>query len=96
MNVLALTALKRVEIETHALRHDASEHHVAMALWTSGTMNVDVDVFGQGMRFWHDASLEEAERNTLWHRPVKCRGDRTTLGFEIRVRCSILISSRCE
>jgi hypothetical protein len=60
MNVVALRALKRAQVETHALRHDASEHHVSMALWTGGALDVDVDAFGQGMRLWHDASLKEA------------------------------------
>lgn len=59
MNVVALKALKRSEVETHALRRDASEHHVSMAFWTGGTLDVNVDAVGQGMRFWHDASLAE-------------------------------------
>jgi hypothetical protein len=59
-NLVALWALKRAEVETHAYRHDASEHHVSMAAWANGAVNVNVDVVGQGMRLWHDASLDEA------------------------------------
>ena len=57
MNVFALRALKGVEVETHACGHDASEHHVSMALSASRAMNVKVDVVRQEIGFLHDASL---------------------------------------
>jgi hypothetical protein len=60
VKVIALGALKRAEVETHAHGHDASEHHMSMALWTGGALDMNVDVVGQGMRLWHDASLKEA------------------------------------
>jgi hypothetical protein len=54
-------AFKRAEVETRACRHDASEHHVSMALWASRALDLNVDVVGQGGGgLWHDASLEEA------------------------------------
>ena len=84
MNVVALKALKRVEVETHACGHDASEHHVSMTLGASGAMDVSVNVFGPGTKFCHDASLEKAgrERHTLCHRnlPVEERGDKDNRG----------------
>ena len=57
MNVFALGALKGVEVETHACGHDASEHHVSIALSASRAMNVKVDVVRQEIGFLHDASL---------------------------------------
>ena len=50
-------ALKRADIETHACKHDANEHHVSAALWASGAMDVEVDVVRQEIGFLHDASL---------------------------------------
>ena len=55
VNVVALGALKRADIETHACRHDASEHHVSAALWASGAMDVKVDDVRQEIGFLHDA-----------------------------------------
>ena len=57
VNVIALRALKRAEVETQPCRHDASEHHMSTALWTNGALNLNVDTVKQGMRFWHNASL---------------------------------------
>ena len=55
MSVVALRALKHAEVEPHhACRHDASEHHMSMALWAGRAMDVNVDVFGQRMGFGHD------------------------------------------
>ena len=59
MNVVALRALKRADIETHTCRHDASEHHVSAALWASRATDVKVDVVRQEIGFLHDASLIE-------------------------------------
>jgi hypothetical protein len=70
VNVFALRTLEHAEVETHAVRHDASEHHLSMASWAGGALDVHVDAFGQGMGFWHDASLKEREHNTLSHRYV--------------------------
>jgi len=33
---------------------------VSPAFWAGGAVDQRVDVFGQGMGFWHDASLKEA------------------------------------
>ena len=59
MNVVALKALKGVEVETHTCGHDANEHHVSMAISASRAMDVKVDVVGQEIGFLHDASLIE-------------------------------------
>lgn len=60
VNMIARRALKRTEVEAHARRHDASQHHVSTACRASRTLEVSVDVVGQGRRFLHDASLEQA------------------------------------
>jgi hypothetical protein len=60
MRVVAFRTLKGAEAKPHACRHDASDHHVSLALWAGRAVLVNVDVFGQGMGFWHDASLNEA------------------------------------
>jgi hypothetical protein len=57
MNEITTMALKRANIETHACRRDASEYHVSAALSASRTMDVEIDVVRQEMRFLHDASL---------------------------------------
>jgi hypothetical protein len=44
VNVIALGALKLAEIETHARRRDAREHHVSMAPRASGALDLSVDV----------------------------------------------------
>ena len=69
MSVVALRALKGVEVETHTCGHDASEHHVSMALCASRAMDVKVDVVRQEIGFLHDAfPSRRRERNTLCHR----------------------------
>ena len=69
VNLVALRALKRADVETHTCRHDASEHHVSVALWASRTMEVKVDVGRQEIGFLHDASLiEEAGAQHSRHR----------------------------
>jgi hypothetical protein len=60
VNVFALGTLEHAEVETHAVRHDASEHHLITASWAGGALDVYVDAFGQGMGLRHDASLKEA------------------------------------
>jgi hypothetical protein len=59
VDVLALRALKRADIETHTCRHDPNEHHVIAALWASRAMDVKVDVVRQEIGFLHDDSLLE-------------------------------------
>jgi hypothetical protein len=75
MYMFTLGALERAEVETHAFRHDAGEHHLSTAFRAGGALDVYVDAFGQEMGFWHDASSRKRrrERNTLGHRyvPVK-------------------------
>jgi hypothetical protein len=58
--MIAPGALKRAEVEPHACGHDASEHHVGVALWAGGAMGINVDGIGQGTGFRHDASLNKA------------------------------------
>jgi hypothetical protein len=77
VNVVALRALKRADIETHTCRRDASERHVSAALWASRTMEVKVDIVRQEIGFLHDAFLVE-EAALLWRdqlalEPVHCR-----------------------
>jgi hypothetical protein len=59
VNVVALRALKRADIETHTCRRDANEDHVSAALWASRTMEVEVDIVRQEIGFLHDAFLVE-------------------------------------
>jgi hypothetical protein len=94
MSVVALGTFKGAEVKTHACRHDASEHHVSLALWAGGAMDESADVFGQGMGFWHDASLKEAGAQHSQSPACACEvdsGDATTLNFRRLIRCSILI-----
>jgi|HubBroStandDraft_6_1064221.scaffolds.fasta_scaffold759321_1 hypothetical protein len=58
VNEFAFGAFKRAEVETRACRHDASEHHVSLALWANRALDLNVDMVGQGGGLWHDASLE--------------------------------------
>jgi hypothetical protein len=93
MNVVARWALKDAEIEPHACRHDASEHHMSIALSADRAMDVNVDVFGQGMGFWHDAFLKEAGAQHSLSPVYACEvdsGDGTTLNFRGPLRCSKL------
>jgi hypothetical protein len=94
VNVIALSTLKGVEVETQACGHDASEHRVSTAPWTNWTMDDRVDVVGQGIGFLHVLPSKRRERNTLCHRSclVKQRDDETTLSFKVSARCSILNS----
>jgi hypothetical protein len=71
MNVVALGALKRAEVEAHVCGHDASEHHMSMTLGASKAINVGVDVVRQETGFLHDASLKGAQHSLS---PVACRG----------------------
>jgi hypothetical protein len=94
MSVVALRTLKGAEVEPHACRHDASEHHMSLALWAGGAVDEGADVFGQEMGFWHDASLKEAGAQHSQSPVCACEGDsgdRTTLNLGPLIRCSILI-----
>ena len=55
MNVGALRAFERAEVEAHASRHDAREHRDSAALWASWTMDAGAYVVRQEIRFLHDA-----------------------------------------
>jgi hypothetical protein len=72
VNVLALRALKRADIETQTCRHDPNEHHVSAALWTSRAMDVKVDVVRQEIGFLHNASLVEEAGAQHSLSPVAC------------------------
>jgi hypothetical protein len=94
MNVVAFRALKGAEVEPHACRHDASEHHTSIALSEDRAMDVNVDVFGQGMGFWHDAFLKEAGAQHSLSPVYACEvdsGDGATLNFRGPLRWSKLI-----
>jgi hypothetical protein len=86
VKVVALGALERAEVETHARGHDASEHHASTTLGTSGVMDASVDVFGPGTKFCHDASLEKVRRAQRHLSPAICpweeRADSDNLGFQ--------------
>ena len=94
MGAVAFRTLEGAEAKSHACRHDASEHHVSVALWAGGAVDESADVFGQGMGFWHDASLKEAGAQHSQSPVCACEvdsGDRTTSDFRSPIRCSILI-----
>jgi hypothetical protein len=95
---ITLRALKRAEIETHACRHDASEHHVSAALWASWAMEVEVDVVRQEIGFLHDAFPRRGGGSATLSVTGKCLGRSvvigTTLGSRVPRRCSILIILR--
>jgi hypothetical protein len=59
VNVVALRALKRADVETHTCRRNVSEHHVSAALWASRTVVVKVGIVRQEIGFLHDAFLIE-------------------------------------
>jgi hypothetical protein len=94
VNVIAFGAFERAEIETHARRHDAREHHVSMAPWAGGALDLSVDVVGHGIGFCHDASLKEAGAQHS-QSPVMCLGEVAVMGANIdhrvTIRCSVLI-----
>jgi len=94
MGAVAFRTLEGAEAKSHACRHDASEHHVSVALWAGGAVDESADVFGQGMGFWHDASLNEAGAQHSQSRVCACEvdsDDSTTLNLRLLIRCSILI-----
>jgi hypothetical protein len=67
---------------------------MSIALSADRAMDVNVDVFGQGMGFWHDAFLKEAGAQHSLSPVYACEvdsGDGTTLNFRGPLRCSILI-----
>ena len=72
--MFAVRALKGLEVETHACGHDASEHHVSIALPARRAMDVKVDVVRQEIGFLHDASLVEEAGAQHSLSPVDARG----------------------
>jgi hypothetical protein len=85
MSTVAFGTLKGAQVEPHACRRDASEHHMSLALWAGGAVDENADVFGQEMGFWHDASLKEAGAQHSQSPVCACevdRGDRTNFKFE--------------
>jgi hypothetical protein len=65
VNVVALRALERAEVETHTCGHDAREHHESTALWAGWTMDLSAYFVRQEIGFLHDASLKEGGSTTL-------------------------------
>jgi hypothetical protein len=47
---------------------------MSKALWAGWALDMNVDRFGQGMRFWHNASLKEAGAQHS-QSPVACLGE---------------------
>jgi hypothetical protein len=94
VNVVAFGALKGSEVEARAYGHDAGEHHVGLALWAGRAMDLNVDVVGQGTRFRHDASLEEAgaQRSLSPICAWQSRGDGASIDH--RVPSSLVIIDR--
>ena len=74
MNVDALRAFERAEVETDASRHDARERRESTALWASWTMDGSAYVVRQEIRFLHDTPLKReagAQRSLSPVVPVK-------------------------
>ena len=74
MNVGALRAFERAEVETHANWHDAREHRESTALWASWTLDAGAYVVRKEIRFLHNASLKGeagAQRSLTDSVPVK-------------------------
>jgi hypothetical protein len=84
VNVIALGAFEHAEIETRARRHDAREHHVSMAPWAGGALDLNVDVVGNGIEFGHDASLKEAGARHS-QSPVMCLTEVAVMGAALLI-----------
>jgi hypothetical protein len=65
VKVIAAGTLKCAAVEARARGHDASEHHLSMALWASGAVGVNVDLMRQGAAIRHDASPQQGGSATL-------------------------------
>jgi hypothetical protein len=72
VSVGAPRAFEPAEVETHASRRDAREHHERMTLWASWTMDVGVYIVGQEIRVLHDASLKREAGAQRSLSPVVC------------------------
>ncbi|THD52539.1 MAG: hypothetical protein E8A46_12560 [Bradyrhizobium sp.] len=98
MNVVALGTLKGVELETHAGRHDAGEHHVSLAFWARRPMDVKVEVVRQQTGFLHGASPLQKAGAQHSRSPMKCLLGSAVIkhsfGFCRSIGCSFLISLR--
>jgi hypothetical protein len=65
-NVIAYSALKRMQVGTQECWHDAGEHHLSLAPRTGRTLNRSARNDGrQGLKFWHSASFRTGEKATL-------------------------------
>ena len=97
VNVVALRALKRAEVETHACRHDVRKHYVSIAFWAGTALDLNVDMAGQRTNFWHCVlPSKRRERNALSHRHAYWwGGDRTQLGPP-NPGTLLRIDQRCE
>ena len=74
MNVLALRALKGVEVESNSCGHDTKEHHASMAPWAGRALDLNTDIVRQKIRFLHMLPLEQAgAQHSL--SPIKCLGE---------------------
>ena len=59
-NVVAVGALERAEIKTHAYGHDVRKHHLSMTFWADTALDLNVNVVGHRTNFWHHETLTEA------------------------------------
>jgi hypothetical protein len=85
VNVGALWAFERAEVETHASGHNAREHRESTALWASWTMDASAYVVRQKIGFLHNASLirggGRATLSVTGSLPVEQHGDKNNLPF---------------
>jgi hypothetical protein len=55
VRVIARGALECAKLKPHAGGRDSGQHHVSIAFWAAGTLQLNVDVLGQETGFLHDA-----------------------------------------
>jgi hypothetical protein len=93
VNMLALRALKGVEVESNSCGHDTKEHHASMAPWAGMALDLNTDIVWQKIRFLHMLPLEQAgAQHSL--SPISALVSSVigaVLGFRFPSRCSILI-----
>jgi hypothetical protein len=93
-DVVAHSALKRMQAGTEECRHDAGEHHPGLALRTGRTLNRSERNDGrQGSRFCHDASFERARVQHLCV-PVMSAGSNRGKNYISQVAGSLFNSAQ--
>jgi hypothetical protein len=61
VGVIARGALECAKVKAHTGRRDAGQHHVSIAFRAARALKLNVDAFGQEIRFLHDAPLTEVQ-----------------------------------